>query len=157
MKYDIRSCEPGDLPTLVDLCEKHAAHEQAAYSPEGKLEAHRKAIFATSPSLHCYVVASAEGVVGYCTFTFDFSTWDAQRFLYLDCLYLNPEYRNLGIGKKIFDLLMDIAIQNQCVNLQWQTPVFNERAIMFYGRMGAKAKEKMRFSLEPKPVENCVG
>ncbi|HEY5746309.1 MAG TPA: GNAT family N-acetyltransferase [Chryseolinea sp.] len=157
MEYDIRLCEQNDLPTLISLCEKHAAHERASYSPDGKLEALRRAILAKPPSLYCYVVESAECIVGYFTFTFDFSTWDAQRFLYLDCLYLNPEYRNLGIGKKVFELLVDIAIQNQCVNMQWQTPIFNESAIAFYKRVGAKAKEKMRFSLELMRAENCVG
>ena len=149
MEYNIRPCEQGDLPVLVSLCESHAAHERASYSPDGKQEALQRAIFAGSPSLYCYVVEFRASIVGYFTFTFDFSTWDAQRFLYLDCLYLNAEYRNLGIGKKVFDLLVDIATQNQCVNIQWQTPLFNERAIKFYNRMGARAKEKMRFSLEP--------
>jgi len=153
MEYTIRPCELDDLPALLSLCERHAAHEQAFYSPEGKLEALGRALFTTPPSLYGYVIASAECAVGYFTFTFDFSTWDAQRFLYLDCLYLTPEYRNLGIGRKVFDLLADLAIQNQCANIQWQTPVFNERAIAFYRRMGAEAKEKMRFSLERKPVE----
>ena len=151
MEYNIRPCEQKDLGRVITLCDRHAAYEQATYCADGKLESLREAIFSSVPSLYCYVVESAGSVVGYFTYTFDFSTWDAQRFLYLDCLYLDPEYRSLGIGEKVFEILKEIAFERKCVNIQWQTPVFNVRAIKFYNRMGGQAKEKMRFSLAPLP------
>jgi len=65
----------------------------------------------------------------------DFSTWQGQTFLYLDCLYLEPEVRGLRIGESIFEKIKKIAGQNKCSSIEWQTPVFNERAIKFYRRM----------------------
>lgn len=147
MDYHIRACEPKDLKDVLILCEKHAAYEQAFYSPDGKLEPLRMAIFGSAPTLYCYVVESEGDIVGYFTFTFDFSTWDAGQFLYLDCLFLDAEYRSLGIGERVFQILVGLARQRQCINIQWQTPVFNERAIRFYKRVGGRGNEKMRFSL----------
>ena len=149
MEYSIRPCEQRDLPCVIALCDRHAAYEQAVYCSTGKLESLKEAIFSSAPSLYCYVVESAANVVGYFTYTLDFSTWDAQRFLYLDCLYLVPEYRSLGIGEKVFEILREIASELHCVNIQWQTPIFNVRAVKFYTRIGGQAKEKMRFSLDP--------
>ncbi|OXG05539.1 acetyltransferase (GNAT) family protein [Flavobacterium araucananum] len=148
MEYSIRSCERSDLPKLVVLCQKHAEYEKAAYSAEGKQEKLQDALFREQPRLFCLVVATKETIVGYLSYTFDFSTWDAGTFIYMDCLFLEPEARSFGIGEVLIDKLKQIAIKKNCINIQWQTPEFNERAIKFYNRIGAKGKDKVRFTLD---------
>lgn len=150
MEYSIRNCEITDLPKLVILCQKHAEFEKADFSPERKLENLQKAIFSEKPKLFCLVVAAKETIVGYVSYTFDFSTWDAAAFLYMDCLFLEEEARSFGIGEVLIEKLKEIGTQNNCVNIQWQTPEFNERAIKFYNRIGAKGKDKVRFTLNLK-------
>lgn len=145
MEYQIRAVQAQDLPALVELCRKHAAYEQASYDSTNKEELLSKALFAENPKLFCQVVESNRQLVGYASYTFDYSTWDAGIFLYLDCLYLEPEYRGLGIGEEIMQKLKEIARQNTCVNIQWQTPDFNTRAIGFYERVGGVGKNKVRF------------
>jgi ribosomal protein S18 acetylase RimI-like enzyme len=147
MDYLIRPCGENDLPALVLLCEKHAAYENAFYQSSGKEALLSAALFAGEPKLFCLVAESAQGIVGYASYTFDFSTWNAANFLHLDCLYLEPEYRGHGIGEAFIKILKDIAAQRGCTELQWQTPLTNHRAIKFYKRMRAEGKEKMRFSL----------
>lgn len=147
MEYVIRYCRKEDLKTLVELCSKHAAYEQADYQPEGKEKLLEEALFSTTPRLYCLVIQSEDKVVGYASYTFDFSTWDAGVFLYLDCLYLESDFRSKGIGETLIKKLEAIAAQHHCVNMQWQTPVFNVRAIEFYQRIGGVAKEKIRFTL----------
>jgi len=150
MEYLIRNCEISDLPKLVILCQKHAEFEKADFSPEGKEEKLKKAIFNKNPKLFCLVVATKETIVGYVSYTFDFSTWDAATFMYMDCLFLEEEARSFGIGEVLIEKLKEIATKNNCVNIQWQTPEFNERAIKFYNRIGAKGKDKVRFTLNLK-------
>jgi GNAT superfamily N-acetyltransferase len=148
MEYIIRKCEEKDLSELVELCEKHSEFEQANYSAIGKQVLLKNAIFADKPQLHCFVIESKGKLEGYFTYTFDFSTWDAQTFIYLDCLYLEPDFRGFGIGEIVFEKLKTIAQQSNCVNIQWQTPIFNERAIKFYNRIGGIGKEKVRFFID---------
>lgn len=145
MEYKIRAVQAQDLPTLVELCRKHAEYEQAIYDSINKEKLLAEALFAESPILFCQVVESNQQLVGYASYTFDYSTWDAGIFLYLDCLYLEPECRGLGIGEEIMQKLKEIAQQNACVNIQWQTPDFNTRAIGFYERIGGVGKNKVRF------------
>ena len=145
MEYLIRKCERGDLPRVVELCRNHAEYEQESYNAEGKLALLDKALFDDNPQLHCYLVEADALIKGYFTYTYDFSTWDAQKFIYLDCLYLEPEIRSLGIGEKIIKMLKQIAMSNHCLNMQWQTPNFNTRAVNFYKRVGGLGKEKVRF------------
>jgi L-amino acid N-acyltransferase YncA len=147
MEYLIRDCKETDLTALVKLCRKHAAYEKASYNPQGKQELLKEALFSNSPDLFCLIVESNNEVVGYASYTYDFSTWDAAKFLYLDCLYLECDFRGYGIGEVIINKLKDIAAIKGCVNVQWQTPDFNERAIKFYNRIGAMGKDKVRFFL----------
>lgn len=147
MDYVIRKLTVTDLPRLVQMCASHAEYEKATYDGTGKKEALQALIFADDPRLFCHVVEADHRLVGYFSYTFDVSTWNAGKFLYLDCLYLEPSYRGLKIGDRVFELLLEIARQNNCVNIQWQTPAFNEKAIRFYNRIGATGKDKVRFSL----------
>lgn len=150
MEYIIRECTEKDLPTLVELCGKHSEFEQAPYNPTGKDDLLKKALFSENPKLFCSVIESNNTLQGYFSYTFDYSTWDAQVFLYLDCLYLEPALRGHSIGEVVFENLKKIAKQNGCVNIQWQTPVFNERAIKFYNRIGGTGKDKVRFFIDTK-------
>ena len=147
MEYLIRECSEGDLDKIIVLCRKHAEYEKAAYNPEGKKEKLAEALFSEPKRLGCLVAVVAGGVIGYATYTFDFSTWDAQQFIYLDCLYLEDDYRNFGIGAVIMEKVKEIGQTAGCVNMQWQTPDFNTKAIKFYKRIGGIGKEKLRFTL----------
>ncbi|WP_035652733.1 GNAT family N-acetyltransferase [Flavobacterium sp. ASV13] len=147
MEYLIRNCEISDLPKLLVLLQKHAEFEKAEFSSEGKKENLKNALFSEKPKLFCMVVTTKETIVGYVSYTFDFSTWDASTFLYMDCLFLEENARSFGIGEVLIEKLKEIGTQNNCVNIQWQTPEFNERAIKFYKRIGAKGKDKVRFTL----------
>jgi GNAT superfamily N-acetyltransferase len=148
MEYVIRECTAKDLPKLVELCGKHSEFEQASYEPMGKEALLEKALFSDRPKLFCSVIESKNNLQGYFSYTFDYSTWDAKTFLYLDCLYLEPAFRGKKIGEVVFEKLKEIAKQKECINIQWQTPIFNDRAIKFYNRIGGTGKNKMRFFID---------
>lgn len=153
MEHVIRKCQTSDLSSLVELCKKHSDYEQAPYNPTGKRELLMRVIFSDRPKLFCYVIESHGHLAGYFTYTFDVATWDARVFLHLDCLYLEPEFRGYGIGALVFHRLKVIAKQHDCVSIQWQTPIFNKRAIMFYNRIGGIGKEKVRFFIDIEQID----
>jgi len=148
MEYTIRTCEIADLPKLVILCQKHAEYEKADYDSKGKEEGLKKALFDEQPQLYCLVVSTPNDIVGYVSYSFLYSTWDAGNIIHMDCLYLEEQARNYGIGEVLIDKLKQIGKEKNCVNMQWRTPQFNERAIKFYNRIGAKGKEKICFFLD---------
>lgn len=148
MDYLIRDCQPNDILVLIDLCQKHAEYERASFDRVGKEEKLKKALFSEQPKLFCLLVEVNKTIVGYATYTIDFSTWDVSSFMYMDCLYLEEEARGFGIGEALIEKLKQIAKDKNCINIQWQTPEFNERAIQFYHRIGGTGKEKVRFFLD---------
>lgn len=147
MKYVIRPAGEADLDELLFLMDEHAKFEKAAFFPGGKKERFRQALFADQPRFYCWVVEFENGLQGYASYTFDYSTWEAADFLYMDCLFLRPACRGLGIGSEILSRLKSIARIQNCVCIQWQTPSFNTSAIDFYHKNKAISTEKVRFRL----------
>jgi GNAT superfamily N-acetyltransferase len=150
-EYDIRSVKENDLEELLILIGEHADFERAPFDPSADKEKLRTALFDQPTRLNCWVVEQQAKLTGYVSFTFDFSTWDAAQFMYMDCLYLQEESRGNGIGAAIINKLTQVARERNCINIQWQTPAFNEPAIRFYHRNHAVSKSKVRFKLKVTP------
>ncbi len=140
----IRAAQPSDLPQLLDLCEAHAEFEKATYSREGKSEKLTKALF-EDQQLKCVVAEENENLIGYASFIPQFATWEAEYYLYMDCLYLSEASRGKGLGRSLMQYVWDYAVEAGISEIQWQTPDFNVNAIEFYKKLGAVSKKKERF------------
>jgi GNAT superfamily N-acetyltransferase len=144
----IRFVKKEELFELILLCEQHAEFEKSEYYRENKHKLLEQYLFAKSPSLFCLVVEYENKLIGYTTYMKQFSTWDANYYVYMDCLFLNDESRGLGIGKRLINRIKKEAINMNCSLIQWQTPEFNKRAMKFYNKTGAKSKAKKRYFLK---------
>ncbi|MFK7953829.1 MAG: N-acetyltransferase family protein [Ekhidna sp.] len=143
----IRFAKQSDLEDIVMLCEQHAHFEESDYDSSNKSENLDRHLFGKNPSLFCLVVQQEESIIGYATYMKQFSTWDAEFYIYMDCLFLNDESRGIGIGEELINRIKQEAQKFDCNHIQWQTPDFNTRAIKFYKRIGAVSKTKERFFL----------
>ncbi len=149
MTYQIRKATPVDMPEIIKLCAAHAAYEKAAYTAEGKEEKLSSFLFASEPRLHCLLAEDEnKKPIGYATYMQEFSTWDAAYYTHLDCLFVSERARSLGIGERLVHEIKQQSKKMGSTHLQWQTPDWNERAIKFYYRIGAKSKSKLRMYLE---------
>ena len=155
MDARIRELALPDLPQLVRLCREHAAYERAAWIPDdsGREEGLQGLFLAGSSAAErgaqAWVVEAGERLVGFATTSLERSTWDARRFLHLDCLYLQEPWRNRGLGRALLARAAQLAVDLGAVNLQWQTPEWNEDAARFYRRLGATEARKIRFTVQP--------
>lgn len=142
----IRYVERRDLDSIIELCKAHTEYEKAEYQEEGKKELLAKFFFGPHSEIKCIVVEIGEEIVGYATFFKQFSTWDATYYLYMGCLFLYEKARGKGIGRQIMDFIKAYAWSVDCSMIQWQTPVFNQRAINFYQKLDAESITKERFT-----------
>lgn len=150
MSRDVRvqPIEPGHLDALLDLCREHAAYEKADFRDDGQVERWRSALFCEQPSLYGWIATDGDKPCGFMTVTIDFATWSAERFAYMDCLYLQEAYRGMGLGRTFLERLREFAVTNGCGWAEWQTPSDNEMGIGFYRHMSVSAKSKLRFSYD---------
>lgn len=141
----IRFAKEEDIKQIVLLCKAHALYEKATFDSNEKATLLLQYLFGSENVLKCVVVEQNNELLGYATFMKQFSTWDADFYIYLDCLYLKEETRGKGVGTKIMALVKEFAISEGCTIIQWQTPNFNTDALNFYKKIGAKSKTKERF------------
>lgn len=147
MDYQIRKAKAEDISEIINLCAEHAEYEKIPFEKNGKAVKLAAALFAPNPPCHCLIAENETGIFGYATYTFDYSTWDADYYAHMDCLFLKPKARNYGIGEALLKTIIQEAKNRNCNIMQWHTPPFNERAIKFYHRIGATSREKTRFYL----------
>lgn len=150
MKSSIRFVKREDMNQLIDLCEAHATYEKCIYNRANKSEKLERDLFSKHPKLYCLVVESANRLIGYASYTVQYSTWDACEYIYMDCLFMTEEARGFGIGEQLVRRIQREGKISEISLLQWQTPDFNIRAIKFYNRIGASSKSKERFFLKYK-------
>lgn len=145
-----------DLPALVELIAEHAAFEHAP-PPAVSTRSLEDVLFSPTPVLHCWMAVSDNAVAGYMTATCEYSTWSGRHFLHMDCLYVRARYRNRGIGARLIGVLPELAAARGIVEIQWQTPHWNEDAARFYRRLGAVESMKRRFALVlAAPTASCA-
>jgi len=147
--YSIRPVRPEDLARLAVLCAAHAEFEQAPPPPHDLADRLRPALFAPQARLWCLVVCVGDELVGYLSYTLEFSTWQAAEFVHMDCVFLTEDYRGRGLGTALLDHLCGIARHIGVRQIQWQTPSWNTDAIRFYDRSGARGAHKIRYTLRP--------
>jgi len=144
----IRFAEKADLDDLIQLCQLHAIFEKCDYDTTDKKQKLSNHLFSVVPTLYCLVVEHLDTIVGYATYMKQFSTWDADFYIYMDCLFMTEASRGLGIGEQLVNRIKQEGHLLRCSHIQWQTPDFNERAMKFYARIGAKSKSKERYFLD---------
>lgn len=137
-----------DINQVIDLIEAHARHERDQINREGLADRLCKDLFCNDPKLYCIVAELGDELLGYATYTIQYSTWEAISYVYLDCLFLKEKARARGLGKKLMDLVKSEALERGLNLVQWQTPDFNLDAIGFYRALGAHSKPKERFFWE---------
>jgi ribosomal protein S18 acetylase RimI-like enzyme len=145
----IRAACAADIPELIELINEHTAYEKAPPPSTHLAERLPAVMFAADAKIHAFVAETSDGLIGYATCSVEASTWQANHYLHLDCLYLRPTSRGGGIGTRLLLEVTQLARQRGLQQVQWQTPEWNESAIRFYERTGARSDRKRRYVLEP--------
>jgi len=143
----IRLIKKEDIQQLVILCKEHAIYEKTEYNSSHKERLLLEHLFPLNENIKCIVVEQNHRLLGYSIVLKQFSTWDANFYFYMDCLFLIEEARGKGLGRMMMEELKKYALKEN-YNLQWQTPKFNTNAIAFYEALGAKHETKERFFWE---------
>ena len=126
-----------DVPVLLRLIKALADYEKLAGDVVATEDQIRKTMFAGVPQAEA-VIAYADGEpVGLAIWFHNYSTFLGRRGLYLEDLFVLPEWRGQGIGKALLVHLAGIAVARGCGRMEWSVLDWNEPAIGFYKSLGA--------------------
>lgn len=134
----IRPANRDDATLILELIRGLAEYERA---PDAVTATEADIIrdgFSENPRFYC-VIAERDGTpAGFAFYFFHYSTWLGKAGLYLEDLFVKPELRGKGIGKALLVYLAQIALRENCYGMRWQVLDWNQPAIDFYERLGAK-------------------
>ncbi len=133
----IRRVEPRDVDAVVGLVHELALYERAPEQCHLTSEQLHVALFGENPALFGHVAEVDGQVVGIALWFLNFSTWDGVHGIYLEDLYVTPEQRGNGLGKKLLETLAQECVDKGYTRLQWWVLNWNEPSIGFYKSLGA--------------------
>ena len=128
----------GELDELVRLIRELADFEKLLDQAVVTRELLEVALFAERPAAEA-VLAHVDGeVVGFALYMHNFSTFIGRPGLYLEDLYVRPQHRGQGYGDALLRHLARLAVERGCGRMEWAVLNWNQRAIEFYRKMGAR-------------------
>ena len=133
----LRSTTPQDVPTLFHLIKGLAEYEKLSHAVTGNIADLEFHLFGDRIYAEA-ILAEVDGTaVGFALFFPNYSTFLTKPGIYLEDLFVLPEYRHQGIGKALLSHVAKLALERDCGRLEWSVLDWNEPAIGFYQRMGA--------------------
>ncbi|MBD2022740.1 GNAT family N-acetyltransferase [Leptolyngbya sp. FACHB-36] len=136
-QFTLRSATPDDTEALFTLIQALAEYEKLSHAVIGSANALKEHLFGNRPYVEAIVAEVADQAVGFALFFYNYSTFLTKPGIYLEDLFVLPEYRRLGIGKALLSALAQRALTEGCGRLEWSVLDWNAPAIAFYERMGA--------------------
>jgi GNAT superfamily N-acetyltransferase len=133
----IRPATEQDVDVIFELIMCLAAYEKLTENVTGNSDLLRSHLFGARPYAES-IVADLDGqIVGFGLFFHSYSTFLTQPGLYLEDIFVLPEYRRQGIGKALMMSVAKIAFERGCGRLEWSVLDWNQPAIEFYQSLGA--------------------
>ncbi len=133
----IRTAEPADAPLILGFIRALAAYEREPDAVDATEEDLLRYGFGPQPFFQCLIAEWHGKPAGFALYFYDFSTWIGKPGLYLEDLFVHPEFRGNGIGKALLKHLARIAVEKGCARMKWEVLDWNTPAIDFYHSLGA--------------------
>jgi len=138
----IRPAKSEEVGEVLQLINDLATYEKAPEQVEASEEDLLNTIFASDPRVFCDLVEVDGQIAGMAIWFLNYSTWQAKHGIYLEDLFIKPEYRGRGYGKALLKHLAKICDEKGYGRLQWWVLDWNSPAIEFYRSLGAEAMDE---------------
>ena len=137
MSVTIRPARPEDTPVVVDLIRRLAEYERLAHEAEASEAGIAAALFGDTPRVFCEIAEADGEVAGFALWFYTFSTFAGRHGIYLEDLFVKPEFRGQGVGKALLQHLARRCVDEGLGRFEWSVLDWNEPAIQFYRSQGA--------------------
>jgi GNAT superfamily N-acetyltransferase len=136
--FEIRPARIEDVPIILELIRDLATYERAPDEVTATEEQLVDVLFGEKPVAEVLLAFEGKSPVGFAVFFYNFSTWLGRPGLYLEDLFVKPEKRGKGYGRALLVDLAKIARDRGCGRMEWAVLNWNDPAIQFYRKLGAK-------------------
>jgi GNAT superfamily N-acetyltransferase len=130
-----------DVPLILSLIKGLAEYERLADEAVATEAGLRESLFGPRASAEVVIAYAGEESVGFAVWFHNYSTFLGRAGLYLEDLFVVPQWRGRGIGRQLLAHVAGVAVARGCGRMEWSVLNWNEPAIRFYRRMGARAMD----------------
>lgn len=134
----IRAAKENDAALILSFIQGLAEYEKLAHEVVGTEQDLRRTLFGQQPSAEVLIAEYEGKPTGFALFFTSYSTFLARPGIYLEDLFVLPEYRGHGIGKALLAFLAGLVVERKMGRLDWSVLDWNEPAIKFYEQIGAR-------------------
>lgn len=154
--YQIRLATKDDINNIITLVKELASYEKMSDKVTFSNEQFSTSIFKNNYA-KILVCEYKNDIIGYAIYFYTFSSFLGRGGIYLEDLYVKPEFRNQGIGKKFLATLAQICIDENLGRLEWECLTWNEPSLAFYYKLGAKNRDDFfHLRVDGKELENLA-
>jgi GNAT superfamily N-acetyltransferase len=138
----IREANINDSAIILYFIRELAIYEKAEHEVMATEQTIKESIFSENSHVSALICEQGGAPIGIAIYFYNYSTWLAQPGLYLEDLYVSPEYRGIGAGKLLLKRLARIALQKGCGRFEWSCLDWNKPSRDFYESIGAKSQDE---------------
>lgn len=150
---NIRPAGPEDCGTILHFIQALADYEKLLHEVVATEAGLEHTLFGERPGAEVLIAEWRGQPAGFALFFSNYSTFLGQSGIYLEDLFVHPQFRGHGIGKSLLQRLAALAVERNCGRLDWSVLDWNEPSIQFYRRLGAVALDEWtQFRLQGKPL-----
>jgi GNAT superfamily N-acetyltransferase len=156
--FEIIPATRADIPLIRQFILELAEYEKALPGEAPVTERDlAETLFGERPAAEVIIAYMAGQPVGFALFFHNYSTWLGKRGIYLEDLFVRPPARKHGVGFALLRELARIAVQRDCGRMDWSVLTWNQLAIDFYNRIGAKQQDQWAtFRLTGEPLRRLA-
>lgn len=138
----IREANISDVQAIHDLIVELAIYEKEPDAVIASVEDIKENLFGKDPVAYCHIAEVDGQVVGIAIWFLNYSTWLGKAGLYLEDLFVKPEFRGSGLGLQLMKTLAQLCVDRNYERFQWWVLDWNEPSINFYKSIGAEAMDE---------------
>jgi len=146
MGAHIREARPADAGVIWEFIRELAEYEHLSHEAVATTELIGEALFGPAPRVFCHIVewveAGAARPAGFALWFYNYSTFQGRHGIFLEDLFVRPEFRGKGLGKALLKYLAARCVRENLGRLQWNVLDWNAPSIAFYKAQGAKMLEE---------------
>ena len=136
-RAEIRPATEDDVPLILSLIRELAEYERLSHEVVATEDMLRESLFGERRAAEVFMADYEDALTGFALFFHSFSTFLGRPGIYLEDLYVKPEFRGKGIGRALLTYLARLAKERGCGRLEWSVLDWNEPAIKLYKNIGA--------------------
>ncbi|EPF17597.1 MULTISPECIES: GNAT family N-acetyltransferase [Cedecea] len=149
MNITIRQARPEDAAAIYDMIFELAVYEKAPEEVVTTPDEIRETLFGAGSNSEALICEIDNKIAGYAVFFTSYSTWLGRSGIYMEDLYISPDYRGKGAGRAMLKNIAQCAVNRKCGRLEWSVLDWNQPAIDFYLSIGALPQsEWVRYRLD---------